>query len=146
MWTWRRGWRFSPVVRHAAAAGLALVLTAAPAQADAWGPWAPAPAAEAAPSFERLATGDRAGAMPWLALLRAYQLLLSAQDVGSCPMHPSCSRFAMGAFAARDPLQAFLMTADRLIRDGAAAHPPYRWVRVGEQLRYADPPEERRPW
>lgn len=43
---------------------------------------------------------------------------LDAVRDGTCPMHPSCSAYAMEAFDTHGPLTGFTMTFDRLIRCG----------------------------
>ena len=43
---------------------------------------------------------------------------LDAVRDGTCPMHPSCSAYAMDAFDKHGPLTGFTMTFDRLIRCG----------------------------
>lgn len=119
----------------------------APAQAEDWGPW-DRPASTALPeaaAHEGEAPGTSAN-LPLQWLLRAYQLTLSRQDQVECQMFPSCSRFAMQAYAAYDPLQATLMTADRLIRDNPGATALLHEVMVGEHRRLADPPSEHVLW
>ncbi|MBO9539599.1 membrane protein insertion efficiency factor YidD [bacterium] len=134
---------------------LAIALHVAPVSAkDAeWGPWPSADAEERLPaSAFHAAEGwvgeAQNGSQPFLFALRTYQLFVSSQDVVSCPMYPSCSRFAMHAFATYDPLQAFLLTADRLVRDnpGAHEHGRYPHVHVGEQPKLRDLPEDHRLW
>jgi putative component of membrane protein insertase Oxa1/YidC/SpoIIIJ protein YidD len=126
---------------------LACITALAVLAADPWAPWdRPAPPslpAEAAHEGE--APGASANApLQWL--IRGYQLTLSGQDLASCPMFPTCSRFAMEAYDAYDPVQATLMTADRLIRDNPGAEGRYRVQALGDRLRLVDPPAEHVLW
>lgn len=115
-----------------------------PALAEPWGPWE-APAEPALPAGVGETPGNSAS-LPLQLLLRAYQLTLSGQDMAACPLYPSCSRFAMQAYADYGPLQGTLMTADRLLRDNPGAHERHRLVRVGAHTRLYDPPAEHALW
>ncbi|MDB5098942.1 MAG: hypothetical protein JWM80_3363 [Cyanobacteria bacterium RYN_339] len=126
---------------------LAYLLVAVIHAADPWGPWdrAPDPALPAEAAHVGEAPGAGANApLQWL--IRGYQLTLSGQDLADCPMQPTCSRFAMEAYETYDPLQATLMTADRLMRDNPGAEQRYRSVRVGARTRLADPPADHVLW
>ena len=72
-------------------------------------------------------------------LLYLYQNFIADQDIQKCQFSPSCSRFAIKAFSLTDPLQALLMTADRLQRCNPTAHLYYK--RASDGLHLADPPE-----
>ncbi|HJN74435.1 MAG TPA: membrane protein insertion efficiency factor YidD [Myxococcota bacterium] len=53
-----------------------------------------------------------------------WRVLISPGDGGRCPMRPTCSRYAREAFA-RDGLGGYVLTFDRLLRDGnPTAYPP----------------------
>ena len=112
--------------------------------AEPWGPW-DRPALPELPA-EALHEGEAPDASPLQWPIRLYQLTFSRQDLAHCQMLPSCSRFAMQAYEAYDPLQATLMTADRLLRDNPAVVLRYPAVRVGERVLLADPPAEHRVW
>jgi putative component of membrane protein insertase Oxa1/YidC/SpoIIIJ protein YidD len=117
---------------------------AGPAFAEPWGPWGAPQAPE--PSAHTGETPDNSASLPFQLLLRAYQLTLSGQDIAACPMLPTCSRFAMQAYADYGPMQGTLMTADRLLRDNPDAHERYPHVRVGDRTRLYDPPAEHVLW
>jgi putative component of membrane protein insertase Oxa1/YidC/SpoIIIJ protein YidD/outer membrane protein assembly factor BamD (BamD/ComL family)/TM2 domain-containing membrane protein YozV len=78
----------------------------------------PASAAAVADSTQELiATGyRRAAALPARAVIRLYQLFIAEQDLPTCNFQPFCSAFSMEAYGSTDPLQATLMTFDRLMR------------------------------
>lgn len=114
---------------------------AAPAQAEPWGPWdRPAPPASAK------SEAQAPSSLPFMGLIRGYQLLLSPQDAASCPMFPSCSRFSMEAFARFGPIQGLLMTSDRFLRENGEAHVHYPPVRMNGRVLYQDLPTERNLW
>ncbi len=118
--------------------GLGLI---SPAHASTWGPWdrpATSPASRSeAPSGMSL---------PFMGMIRGYQLILSTQDAASCPMYPSCSRFSMEAFARYGPVQGLLMTADRFIRENDDVHAHYPPVQLNNRVLFLDPPTERHLW
>jgi putative component of membrane protein insertase Oxa1/YidC/SpoIIIJ protein YidD len=118
---------------------LALLLATVIQAAEPWGPW-DRPADPVLPA----ATEEVQTPLQWP--IRLYQLTFSRQDLAHCPMFPSCSRFAIQAYEAYDPLQATLMTADRLLRDNPGALLRYRPVAVGGRVLLADPPEDHRLW
>jgi tetratricopeptide (TPR) repeat protein len=53
-----------------------------------------------------------------LGAIKVYQTLMGPARGVSCPMHPSCSAYALEAFRLRNPAVALLMTTDRLQRCG----------------------------
>lgn len=57
--------------------------------------------------------------------LNLYQKFVTTQDNQSCQFRPSCSSYSKKAFSSHDPLQATLMTSDRLLRCNPAAHLHY---------------------
>jgi putative component of membrane protein insertase Oxa1/YidC/SpoIIIJ protein YidD len=62
-------------------------------------------------------------------LIRAYQIVLSSQDVSACNFVPSCSRFGSAALEQAGLLRGVLITSDRLQRcnglPGIARHYEY---------------------
>lgn len=50
--------------------------------------------------------------------LSIYQKFISPIKGSHCPMYPSCSEYGMLAFKTQNPLTAFTMTAERLMRCG----------------------------
>jgi hypothetical protein len=51
-------------------------------------------------------------------LMSLYQDFISPARGTSCPMHPHCSEYASQVFGNYNTLQAYVMTADRLLRCG----------------------------
>ncbi|MBN1754611.1 membrane protein insertion efficiency factor YidD [bacterium] len=72
-----------------------------------------------------------------------YQFFFSHQDNQECQFDPSCSEFAKQAFEQYDPLQAILMTSDRLIRCNPFA---YRYYPLNSRGSLRDPVEENTIW
>lgn len=114
---------------------------AMPAQASDWGPWGE----EAATGPARAETIPSAS-LPFMSLIRGYQLVLSQQDAASCPMLPSCSRFSMEAFARFGPVQGLFMTTDRFLRENHDTHHHYPVIQVDDRALFLDPPTERNLW
>jgi putative membrane protein insertion efficiency factor len=54
--------------------------------------------------------------LPFIALLWLYRLLLGPLMGGKCRFVPTCSRYALDAYRAYDPIRATWLTARRLIR------------------------------
>jgi len=90
-----------------------------------WEPWEVSPVEN--PQIERPAYKDveedqqlrretSESRLLMMSLIRAYQLILSAQDVPTCNFHPSCSRFGFQALKKYGVIQGFLMTSDRVQR------------------------------
>lgn len=71
--------------------------------------------------------------------IRLYRAAVAPARPGLCPMTPSCSEYGRQAFATRPAAEAFLMTADRLLRCGAD-HGRYDTVRTPDGRRLFDPP------
>jgi len=71
-------------------------------------------------------------------LLSLYQDFISPARGTSCPMHPHCSEYAAQVFGNYSPPQAYVMTADRLLRCG---HDIDRYARVSYRghPRFGDP-------
>lgn len=126
------------MIRHAALLSLFL---SSPALAEPWGHWDPPTAPPTSTNTE-----PELASMPMMGMLRGYQLLLSPLDVAECPMYPSCSRFAMEAYARFGPLQGTLMTASRLARETHDVAPDAPILRRAGRTLLLDLPEDRRLW
>jgi len=74
-----------------------------------------------------------------LGLIRIYQRFISPVRASSCPMSPSCSRYAYDSFKYYNPFKAFAMTADRLHRCGHDLD-NYETVEDSGHVRFSDPP------
>lgn len=74
-----------------------------------------------------------------LGLIGIYQRFISPIKATSCPMSPSCSRYAYDSFKHYNPFNAFAMTADRLHRCGHDLD-NYETVEVSGNTRFFDPP------
>ena len=75
-------------------------------------------------------------------LIRFYQgplNHLSAVRYGGCPMHPSCSAYAMSAIETHGPLIGWMMTFDRVIRCGMDETHLSDEIRVQGHWKYVDP-------
>lgn len=55
-------------------------------------------------------------AAPFVVLIYAYRVLLSPLMGGRCRFHPSCSQYALDAFAQRPPHRALWLTVRRVLR------------------------------
>lgn len=76
--------------------------------------------------------------------IKLYQKLISPARGSSCPMHPHCSEYSHLVFRNRNPLQAYLMTADRLLRCGHDLD-QYSSTAVDGYLRYSDSVDDESP-
>jgi putative membrane protein insertion efficiency factor len=96
-------------------------------QAPPSGPGAPAeaPSADVPPSDAPAASRfRRAVRLPFLALIRAYQLVISPWTPPSCRFYPSCSQYALIAIERHGVLRGGWLALRRLGR----CHP---WTRGG---------------
>ncbi len=78
-------------------------------------------------------TTRRLLAMPLIALVKAYQLLISPLSPPSCRFYPSCSAYAVTALTRYGPLQGSWLAVRRLARchpwnPGGVDHVPERTV------------------
>ena len=55
-------------------------------------------------------------AAPFVALIYAYRVLLSPMMGGHCRFHPSCSQYALDAYARYNPIRASWLTLRRVLR------------------------------
>ena len=69
-----------------------------------------------------------------------YQRFVTTQDVQECQFVPSCSQFAKRSFALTNPVQALLMTSDRLQRCNPTAH--FYYKRYKDSIHLSDPVEK----
>jgi putative component of membrane protein insertase Oxa1/YidC/SpoIIIJ protein YidD len=54
----------------------------------------------------------------WSTPLKLFQKTVSKADGNRCPMYPSCSHYSCQAFERHNPVMAWILTADRLLRCG----------------------------
>jgi hypothetical protein len=54
----------------------------------------------------------------WSSPLIFFQRVISRADGDRCPMYPSCSRYAATVFKRYNPVTAWILTCDRLLRCG----------------------------
>lgn len=54
----------------------------------------------------------------WSTPLKLFQQTVSKADGNRCPMYPSCSHYSSLAFERYNPITAWILTADRLLRCG----------------------------
>jgi putative component of membrane protein insertase Oxa1/YidC/SpoIIIJ protein YidD len=54
----------------------------------------------------------------WSTPLKIFQMTISKADGHRCPMYPSCSHYSSQAFDRHNPVMAWILTADRLLRCG----------------------------
>jgi uncharacterized protein len=54
----------------------------------------------------------------WSSPLLFFQRVISRADGDRCPMHPSCSHYAATVFKRYNPITAWILTCDRLLRCG----------------------------
>ncbi len=54
----------------------------------------------------------------WSTPLKLFQKTISRADGSRCPMYPSCSHYSSQAFERYNPITAWILTADRLLRCG----------------------------
>lgn len=101
-------------------------------------------AAESGTGFGQSRALVTPGGLIALAALVAYQAVLSPTKGRSCPMHPSCSAFAVQSVREYGALQGALMAADRLHRCGHDLTHYRKHVIRGDML-HIDPPEASAP-
>jgi putative component of membrane protein insertase Oxa1/YidC/SpoIIIJ protein YidD len=77
-----------------------------------------APAPLLAGSPEQNPSDPKAEGSSWTVSIQWFQKTLSRADGSRCPMYPSCSHYSRQAFEHYNPLTAWMLTADRLLRCG----------------------------
>lgn len=78
-------------------------------------------------------------AAPFVALLIAYQTLLSPLMGGRCRFHPSCSNYALEAYRRHNPLLASWLTLRRVLRCHPFGGSGYDPVPLGRDAGPTDP-------
>ncbi len=78
-------------------------------------------------------TARRLFALPLIALVKAYQLLISPMTPPSCRFYPSCSAYAVTALTRHGPIKGSWLAVRRLARchpwnPGGVDHVPERTV------------------
>ena len=71
--------------------------------------------------------------------IRFFQDIISPVDGPRCNSHPTCSAYARQSLARHGPLVGWIMTCDRLMRDGRDDNRLLPRIRVGGH-EYADDP------
>jgi putative component of membrane protein insertase Oxa1/YidC/SpoIIIJ protein YidD len=66
----------------------------------------------------RLSASHPSEAPAWSSPLIFFQRVISRADGDRCPMYPSCSRYAATVFERYNPVTAWVLTCDRLLRCG----------------------------
>ncbi|MBI2891800.1 MAG: membrane protein insertion efficiency factor YidD [Nitrospirae bacterium] len=89
-------------------------------------------------------TGSLVG-LPVHLAVRFFQTTISRMDGPRCPMHPTCSRYALEAVRRNGLWLGLAMTGDRLIRDNGDFR-AYARQRIHGHLRYVDPVEAHEFW
>ncbi len=140
LWTGKSS-GFCRVAAVLVAAAIVVVLPAAGARGQEWGPWEngrPAASEADAPA------GGPAG-LPLIALIRAYQAWLSPVYGDRCPMTPSCSHYAVDAIRKHGPIVGIVMTSGRLMHEADERKvAPIR--KTGERYLFFDPVENNDFW
>jgi putative membrane protein insertion efficiency factor len=92
------------------------------------------------------AAGRSGGPSTMTTPIRLYQKYLSRVDGNRCAMTPSCSHYALQAIRRHGALMGWIMTCDRLLRDGhdELKHSPLVMTRDG--IRCQDPVENNDFW
>ena len=81
-------------------------------------------------------------ALPARMGIRFYQFFISEQDLPACNFNPSCSAFGFESYKSTDPIQATLMTFDRLMRCNPWIYGEYPLV----DNRFVDPVTDHMLW
>lgn len=59
---------------------------------------------------------SRLASIPFILLIRAYQVTLGPFLGGQCRFHPTCSRYAVEAYQTHGPIRGSWLTIRRLVR------------------------------
>jgi putative component of membrane protein insertase Oxa1/YidC/SpoIIIJ protein YidD len=92
------------------------------------------------------APGHREAEPMMTAPVRLFQTYLSGADGQRCPMHPSCSAYALQAMRRHGSMMGWIMTCDRLMRcgrDELRISPP---VNTPQGVRCRDPLDNNDFW
>ena len=82
----------------------------------------------------------------WASPLTFYQKVISRADGDRCPMYPSCSHYAATVFKRYNPVTAWILTCDRLLRCGHDEVRLAPQVSVKGSARTYDPVEANTFW
>lgn len=82
----------------------------------------------------------------WSSPLLFFQRVISRADGDRCPMHPSCSHYAATVFERYNPITAWILTCDRLLRCGHDEMRTAPQVLVKGALHAYDPVEANTFW
>jgi putative component of membrane protein insertase Oxa1/YidC/SpoIIIJ protein YidD len=74
----------------------------------------------------------------WSMPLKLFQKTVSKADGSRCPMYPSCSHYSRQAFERHNPIMAWILTADRLLRCGRDETRLSKLVVIGGRARIKD--------
>ena len=79
-----------------------------------------------------------ASASVWSTPITLFQKTISKADGSRCPMYPSCSHYSRQAFERHNPITAWILTCDRLLRCGRDETRRTRGVYVKGQMKTKD--------
>lgn len=79
-------------------------------------PEKPANAQDSSPGKGRIPLLRRAAILPFVALIRFYQVCISPYKTPSCRFTPTCSQYALEAFRKHGPFKGLYLTVRRLMR------------------------------
>lgn len=79
-----------------------------------------------------------ASASTWRTSINLFQKTISKADGNRCPMYPSCSHYSSQAFERHNPIKAWILTCDRLLRCGRDETRRTKGVYVKGQLKIKD--------
>jgi len=90
--------------------------------------------------------GQESESAPFVFPIQVFRSLISGADGDRCPMHPSCSQYALDAIQKHGSIIGWVMTCDRLMRCGMdeTRHTPP--ARVGRRILSYDPVENNDFW
>jgi putative membrane protein insertion efficiency factor len=91
-------------------------------------------------------SGRTSESAPFIFPIQIFRDFISGFDGDRCPMHPSCSRYAIDAVRKHGSVMGWIMTCDRLLRCGLdeTRHTPP--VRVGQRILSKDPVDNNDFW
>lgn len=120
------------------------------AKAGEWGPWSVSTAApvlneHGEAKHQHSVEGPRTVNVPFLGLIRFYQLFISPMDGDRCPLYPTCSQFSIQAIQRHGPAVGWIMTADRLMHEADEARLSQK-VMIGSRMRSIDTLDDNDFW
>lgn len=87
----------------------------------------------------------RAVNLPFIALIKLYQITLSPLVGRGCRFHPTCSNYGLDAYRAYGPLKATWLTAWRILRCHPFSKGGYDPVPIPDDHSACATPHEREP-